>query len=122
MRRREFITLLGGAVPLWPLAATAQQAAVPVIGYLSMGSPDMPTPDGDAALERGLAERGYVVGRNVTIERRWARGNHDRLPELAQELVHLNPALIMAGAMWLRSPQGAQLQPFRSYSSSGQTR
>ena len=97
MRRREFITLLGGAVPLWPLAASAQQPAVPVIGVLSVGSPDMANPDIDAAFERGLAERGYVVGRNVTIERRWARGNHDRLPELAQELVHLNPALIMGG-------------------------
>ena len=97
MRRREFITLLGGAAPLWPLAASAQQPAIPVIGVLSVGSPDMANPDNDAAFERGLAERGYVVGRNVTIERRWARGNHDRLPELAQELVHLNPALIMGG-------------------------
>ena len=97
MRRREFITLLGGAAPLWPLAASAQQPAVPVIGVLSVGSPDMANPDNDAAFERGLAERGYVVGRNVTIERRWARGNHDRLPELAQELVHLNPALIIGG-------------------------
>ena len=97
MRRRDFITLLGGAAPLWPLAASAQQPAVPIIGVLSVGSPDMANPDNDAAFERGLAERGYVVGRNVTIERRWARGNHDRLPELAQELVQLNPALIMGG-------------------------
>ena len=97
MRRRDFITLLGGAAPLWPLAASAQQPAVPIIGVLSVGSPDMANPDNDAAFERGLAERGYVVGRNVTIERRWARGNHDRLPQLAQELVQLNPALIMGG-------------------------
>jgi len=95
MRRRDFIALLGGAAPLWPLAASAQQPAVPIIGVLSVGSPDMANPDNDAAFERGLAERGYVVGRNVAIERRWARGNHDRLPELAQELVQLNPALIM---------------------------
>ena len=66
-------------------------------GVLSMGSPDGAAPDIDAAFERGLAERGYVVGRNVTIERRWARGNYDRLPELAQEIVRLNPALIRAG-------------------------
>jgi putative ABC transport system substrate-binding protein len=97
MRRRDFITLLGGAAPLWPLAASAQQPAVPIIGVLSVGSPDMANPDNDAAFERGLAERGYVVGRNVTIERRWARGHHDRLPQLAQELVQLNPALIMGG-------------------------
>jgi putative ABC transport system substrate-binding protein len=97
MRRREFITLLGGAVPLWPLAASAQQPAVPVIGYLSVGSPDVANPHIEAAFERGLAERGYVVGRNVTIERRSARGNHYKLPELAQELVHLNPAVIVGG-------------------------
>ena len=72
--------------------ATASDA---VIGMLSVGH--SPIPDIEAAFERGLAERGYVVGRNVTIERRWARGNYDRLPELAQELVRLNPALIRAG-------------------------
>ncbi|MBB4256028.1 MULTISPECIES: ABC transporter substrate-binding protein [unclassified Bradyrhizobium] len=96
MRRREFITLLAGAAPLWPLAASAQRSAAPVIGVLSVGSPDVASPY-DAAFERGLAERGYVVGRNVTIERRWARGNHSRLLELAQELLHFNPALIIGG-------------------------
>jgi putative ABC transport system substrate-binding protein len=95
MRRREFITLLGGAAPLWPLAARAQQPAIPVIGVLSAGH--SPIPDIEAAFERGLAESGYVVGRNVTIEHRWARGNYDRLPELAQEVVRLNPALIRVG-------------------------
>jgi len=96
MRRREFIALLGGAAA-WPLAAHAQQPAIPVIGVLSAASPDMAIPDVDAVFQRGLAERGYVVGRNVTIERRWAGGNYDRLPELAQELLRLNPALIVAG-------------------------
>jgi ABC-type uncharacterized transport system substrate-binding protein len=69
---------------------------MPVIGALSAASPDQ-YPDITAAFERGLAEKGYVVGRNVTIERRWARGNYDRLPELAQELVRLDPALILVG-------------------------
>ena len=96
MQRREFITFIGSTVA-WPLAARAQQSAMPVIGVLSVGSPDAANPDIAAALERGLAERGYVKGDNVTIERRWARGNYDRLPELAQELVRLNPALIVVG-------------------------
>lgn len=96
MKRREFITFIGSTVA-WPLAARAQQPAMPVIGVLSAGSPDVANPDIDAAFERGLAERGYVVGRNVTIEHRWARGNYDRLPELAQELVRLNTALIVVG-------------------------
>jgi putative ABC transport system substrate-binding protein len=96
MRRREFIALLGGATA-WPLAAHAQQPAIPVIGALSSGSPEMALPDVEAAFNRGLAESGYEVGINVTIERRWAGGNYDRLPELAHELLRLNPALITAG-------------------------
>jgi hypothetical protein len=83
MQRREFITFIGSTVA-WPLAARAQPSAMPVIGWLSAASPDQ-YPDIAAAFERGLAESGYVVERNVTIERRWARGNYDRLPELAQE-------------------------------------
>jgi len=93
MQRREFITFIGGTVA-WPLVARAQQPAMPVIGVLSVGRL---IPDLEAAFERGLAERGYVVGRNVTIERRWAQENYDKLPELAQELVRLNPALIRVG-------------------------
>jgi putative ABC transport system substrate-binding protein len=93
MQRREFITFIGSTVA-WPLAARAQQPAMPVIGVLSVGSP---IPDLDAAFERGLAERGYVVGKDVRIERRSVQGNYDRLPELAQELVRLNPALIRVG-------------------------
>jgi ABC-type uncharacterized transport system substrate-binding protein len=96
MKRREFITLVGGAVA-WPVGTRAQQAAMPMIGVLTMRSPEEANPDIEAAFERSLAERGYVVGRNVTIARRWARGNYDRLPELAQELVRLNPALIVVG-------------------------
>src|SRR5256885_15991237 len=65
---------------------------MPMIGVLTMRSPEEANPDIEAAFERSLAERGYGVGRNVTIERWWARGNYDRLPELAQEFVRLNPA------------------------------
>ena len=92
MRRRQFIGLLSAAAT-WPLTASAQQAAMPVIGMLSMGSA---TSDFDAAFDRGLAERGYVFGKNVTKEARRARGNYDKLAELAKELVSLNPTLIVA--------------------------
>ncbi|MBR1133104.1 ABC transporter substrate-binding protein [Bradyrhizobium iriomotense] len=91
MRRRQFTALLGAAAT-WPLTARAQQAVMPVIGILQIGSPVPDFP----AFERGLAEQGYVFGKNVTKEARWARGNHDKLPELANELVSLNPTLIVA--------------------------
>jgi len=86
MRRREVITLLGGAAVAWPLPLSAQQPTLPVIGFLSSRSLDVDAPL-VAAFHRGLAEAGFAEGRNVTVEYRWAQGQYDRLPTLAAELV-----------------------------------
>src|ERR1700693_3459035 len=93
LRRRDFITLLGGAAATWPLVARAQQPTVPVIGFLHFGAPET-SGSSLTAFREGLSESGFIERRNVAIEYRWARNDVNRLPELAADLAHLQVSVM----------------------------
>jgi putative ABC transport system substrate-binding protein len=94
MKRREFITLLGGVAAAWPIAAHAQQSTMPVVGFLGGPSRSTYAPY-IAGIQNGLKETGFVEGQNVVIEQRWAEGQYERLPALASELVRRRVAVIV---------------------------
>jgi putative ABC transport system substrate-binding protein len=119
MKRREFITLLGGAAAGWPRAVHAQQAAMPTVGLLLAGAPK-PLQAALAGFRRGLAESGYVEGQNVTIEYRFAEGRVDRLPALAADLVRREVAVLVVSSP--RESKSAGRQRDRSLSIHGRTR
>jgi putative tryptophan/tyrosine transport system substrate-binding protein len=122
MKRREFITLLGGAAVAWPIPARAQQSAMPVIGFLDTRSPDVLV-DRLRGFRLGLKETGYVEGENVAIDYPWANNQLEKIPMQAAELVRRQVAVIVASGAplwyWRSRPRPRR---FRSSSSPRKTR